>query len=293
VGLAISEVAAKSILTRTGGYLKPVCSHSLQPYRGCSLGASLCGVGCYVRHNPWITRGRPWGSFLEVRRDAARLYTQHQQREARWARKSRGSFSIFCASSTEPFPPQERRLGVTRAVLAAMLRDPPDVLILQSHTDGAVNSLDLLRELRHRTDLRVHVSIESDRDRLPGLPPSACSVARRFDAATLLRENGIRVVVTVAPLLPIADPVAFFERIAKAADAVVLDHFIGGDGTADGRRTLATPLPQAMRDIDASSVDLGYRERMVREAWRAMPGRVGVGQAGFAGQFLRDLSVGV
>ena len=42
------EVRVKRILTRAGGYLRDVCSHSLQPYRGCSFGRSLCGVACYV-----------------------------------------------------------------------------------------------------------------------------------------------------------------------------------------------------------------------------------------------------
>mgnify|MGYP006147248219 CR=1 FL=1 len=49
-----------------------VASHSLQPYRGCALGNSLCGVGCYVRHSWYTTRGRKWGSFVEARTNAGR-----------------------------------------------------------------------------------------------------------------------------------------------------------------------------------------------------------------------------
>jgi len=66
-----SEATVRSILTRTTGYLRTVTSHSLQPYRGCSYGNALCGVGCYVRHNGWVTRGEAWGSFLEARTNAA------------------------------------------------------------------------------------------------------------------------------------------------------------------------------------------------------------------------------
>src|SRR3954464_12314327 len=95
----------QSVLTRASGYLKTVCSHSLQPYRGCPFGASLCGVGCYVRHNVHVTRGRPWGSFLEVRENAAEAYRLGFDRERAWARKTRGSFVIFLSSATEPFPP--------------------------------------------------------------------------------------------------------------------------------------------------------------------------------------------
>jgi hypothetical protein len=93
-------------------------------------------------------------------------------------------------------------------------------------------------------------------------------------------------VVTVAPLLPIADPSAFFARLADAADAVVIDHFVGGDGTSDGSRTAHTELPAAMARVDPASVELAYRERVVAVAREHLPGRVGVGADGFAGRWL-------
>ena len=51
--------------------------------------------------------------------------------------------------------------------------------------------------------------------------------------------------ITMAPLLPIEDPTAWFRRVEQCADAVVLDHFIGGDGSKEGQRTLRTALPNA------------------------------------------------
>ena len=93
-------------------------------------------------------------------------------------------------------------------------------------------------------------------------------------------------VVTVAPLLPIADPDAFFARIAVAADAVVLDHYIGGDGSPDGSRTRRTPLPSAMAAVDPASIGLAYRDRMAAVASRHLPGRVGLGRDGFAARWV-------
>ncbi|RMH19923.1 MAG: hypothetical protein D6696_09330 [Acidobacteria bacterium] len=281
-----SRAEVKSILTRTSGYLKSVTSHSLQPYRGCPLGSSLCGVGCYVQHNRWLTRGRRWGSFLEARTNAAEAYLRQVAGERRWGRASRGSFGVFLSSSTEPFPPQERRLGITRRVLAAMLDEPPDVLVLQTHSPAVVAHLELVRRLAARCRLRVHLSIETDRERLPGLPPHASPVARRLAAAAALKAAGIATVVTVAPLLPIADPDAFFSRIAEVAGAVVIDHFIGGDGSRDGRRTRATPLVAAIAAVEPAAVELEYRQRMVEVARRYLPGRVGVSIDGFAGRYL-------
>jgi DNA repair photolyase len=280
----ITKNQVRSILTRTSGFLRTVTSHSLQPYRGCTYGSSLCGVGCYVRHNGLLTRGREWGTFLEVRTNAAEAYLQHVHSERRWARRE-GDFSIFLSSSTDPFVPQERKFQVTRSVLEAMSEEAPDELVLQTHSAMVIEYVDLLAQLSQRTRLRVHLSIESDTDRLPGLPAPASSVDRRFEAAATLRAAGIHVVITVAPLLPIADPEAFFARIAKHADAVVIDHFIGGDGSVEGARTTRTGLPEAMAAVDPDSTGIAYRDRMIEIAQLHLPGMVGVNIDGLAGRF--------
>ncbi|SFH95001.1 SPL family radical SAM protein [Planctomicrobium piriforme] len=283
VDLTLTTV--KNVLTRTSGYLSTIASHSLQPYRGCTFGNALCGVGCYVRHNGHILQGRNWGSFLEVRTNAADSYRNNFAREANWARRERGVFSIFCSSSTDPFVPQEKRYQITRQLLGAMLELPPDELILQTHSPAVADALPLLAELNTKCRLRIHVSIETDQDRLPGLPPPTATVAARLQACQALKNAGIRTVVTVAPLLPLADPLSFFERIAENADSVVIDHFIEGDGSPTGNRTFRTPLPAAMAAINPRSITLAYRDEIVAIARQVMPGRVGVSIEGFAGRF--------
>ena len=115
------------------------------------LGSSLCGAGCYVRHNFYVTRGETWGTFVEARTDAADAYRRQYEREKKWARQSRGAFGIFLSSSTEPFQPMERTHGVTRSVLEAMLDLPPDFLILQTHSHHVADYVDLYPRLaRHR-----------------------------------------------------------------------------------------------------------------------------------------------
>lgn len=283
--MQLTLTTVKNILTRTSGFLRSVCSHSLQPYRGCTYGNALCGVGCYVQHNGHLLQGREWGSFLEVRTNAAASYLANYEREMRWVEKQGQRFSIFCSSSTDPFVPQERHYGVTRAILEAMCDRPPGELILQTHSHRVTDYLPLYRELSSRCDLRVHVSIETDRDHIPGLPPHASPIEKRLQACGELRGAGIRTVVTVSPLLPIENPERFFARIAEVADAVVLDHYIGGDGSDNGARTLRTPLPEAIRKIDPTALDLSYRDQVATIAQRFLPGRVGVNIDGFAGRF--------
>jgi DNA repair photolyase len=284
--MQITHTSVGSILTRTGGFLATVASHTLQPYRGCALGNSLCGVGCYVRHNIHVTNGAEWGSFVDVRINAAEVYAEQYAAERNWARDTFGRFSVFLSSSTEPFQPLERKHHVTRSVLEEMVLRPPDELIVQTHSPHVTDYLQFYADLAARTALRFHISIESDIDALPGLPPPASSVADRLAAAAKLKKAGLRTVITVSPLFPMADPERFFAKVAESADAVVIDHFLGGDGSRDGKRTLRTALPAAMAAVDPQSVTLDYRARIVDIARRIMPGRVGVNVDGFAGRML-------
>ncbi|MCA9796066.1 MAG: hypothetical protein KC910_29870 [Candidatus Eremiobacteraeota bacterium] len=284
--MRVVEGRVARILTRTSGYLSEVTSHSLQPYRGCSFGNSLCGRACYVAHNRFLTRGERWGSFLEARVNAAESYLERAPSERRWARRRGREFSIFMASSTEPFLPQERQLGVTRRVLEAMLDEPPDRLVVQTHSAAVAEHSDLLLRLSRRCQLRVHLSIETDRERFAGLPPHGSSIQSRFEAAGQLRESGLKVVITVSPLLPLEAPEGFFKAIDQVAEAVVLDHYIEGDGSKNGSRTLATGLPALLAPSYPDWPRLAYRDAMAAVASRVMRGQVGISRDGFAGRYL-------
>lgn len=268
-------VEARSILTRCSGYLRTVTTHSLNPYVGCSLGRSLCGVGCYVQHNRFLTRGRPWGSFLEAKVNAAELYLREAPRKA---------FSVFMSSSTDPFPPQEKTAGITRGVLEAMAQRPPACLVVQTHSALVVDYVELLRAL---PCVRVHISIESDREDWPGLPRPVYSVERRLEAGRVLREAGLETVACLSPLLPLRDGPGFLERLQGAFGAVIVDHFVGGDGSVGGGRTRGTALPATIEAVAPGSSLLAYRDEVVALAWRYFPGRVGVGPDGFAGRYLK------
>lgn len=282
--MEVKEVLCRSILTRTSGYLKAVSSHSLNPYIGCGFGRSACGVGCYVRANHWLTRGRPWGGFVEAKTNAAEVYTQTCEAEQRWAEKRGLPFSIFFSSATEPWQPLEKKYRITRSILQAMRQKPPQELILQTHSTDIRDDMKLIAGLCRACDLRVQVSIEGDRDRLPGLPPPPATVDDRIRLLHELTHAGIPAVACLSPLYPLRDADAFFQRLAETGiRAVVIDHFILGDGTKDGSRTLKTGLPSAMSAVLAESTTLSYRDHVAEIARRHLP--VGLSAEGFAGHY--------
>lgn len=75
------------------------------------------------------------------------------------------------------------------------------------------------------------------------------------------------------------------KKILTRTHAVVIDHFIEGDGTPDGRRTMQTALPQSMTLVNPASTRLEYRNRILQIARRRMPCRVGVSADGFSGHY--------
>ena len=282
--MQINLIQSKTLLTRSSGYLKSICSHSLNPYSGCGFGLSSCGEGCYVRFNHWLTRGREWGKFVDVKINAGELYTQSAEKEKTWAHKSSVPFTIFMSSSTDPWQPAEKKHRVTRAVLQSMMTCSPDALILQTHSASILDDQKTLLELSRLCSLRIHISIEGDRNHLPGLPPPPCSIDKRISALRQLSEQGLKTIACLSPLYPLENPHKFFDRLKNAgASAVIIDHFIEGDGTAEGSRTLKTRLPTAMRQIQEDSIHLSYRTQIVNIARNYLP--VGVSSQGFAGHY--------
>ena len=262
---------ARSILTRTGGFLSGF-SHSLNPYRGCSFGRSLCGAYCYA---PAVMFMKEWGAELGAKVNAADLYRKQIERERR-----RGPVRIFMSSVTDPYVPQEKRLRITRALLEAMVEQPPDFLALQTHTPGPLRDIDLLRAL----PCAVQITVETDRESIPGLPPHAYSPALRLDALRTLREAGLDAVGVVAPLMPLDDPEQFARDLDRCCSRVIIDHYLVGDGSREGARTKRRGLP---RILIAQGFERWTRIEALHEfveTCRAVlgPERVGVSAEGFS-----------
>ncbi|MBI3725259.1 hypothetical protein HY251_15110 [bacterium] len=278
-------VPARSILTPTGGFLEGF-THTLNPYRGCAFGRALCGVYCYASETRYgKDRARAWGSYVFSKEGAASLYRD----EARKLRESGSALRIFMSSVTDPYVPQETALGVTRGILEAMEDEPPDLLVLQTHTGGPVRDLGLLVRLGKRARVLVQITVETDRAKIDGLPPHATPLATRLSALRALKESGVATVAVCSPLLPLDDERTFAKTLGSHAHGAILDHWLLGDGSKNGARTKRArshaelPLPDAL--VRAGLGEWNTLERFFRVAsvFQEVLGasRVGVSQDGF------------
>jgi DNA repair photolyase len=193
------------------------------------------------------------------------------------------------SSVTDPYVPQEAGLGITRSLLEAMVDLAPDLLVLQTHTPGPLRDQALLERLARKARLLVQITVETDLERIPGLPPHATPLGARLAALATLRAAGIATVAVASPLLPLGDERSFATRLGASADGVILDHWLLGDGSRDGARTRrkrshAPPtLPEALEAAGQGEWNTLESFRRVIAVFEEILGRarVGVSQEGF------------
>ncbi len=237
----------KSILTETSGFLKDGFTHTINAYSGCSFAGSLCGSYCYAQHNHWITRGRDW-KLYGVKRQIADAYRRDHDRIKAPRRGYPGPIRIYMSSSTDPYLPQEKKLGVTRELLLAMCERPPDAIVIQTRSPLVLRDRDLICELSTRSKVWVSMTVETDMEIIPGFPPHATPLSARIEALGEFRRHLVQTRATVSPLLPIRDVRQFAITLGAAADHVNLDHYLIGDGSPGGLRTRRTEFPKMLAE---------------------------------------------
>jgi len=240
----INWINNASILTPTGGFLKPGYTHTINSCSGCAFAGALCGTFCYAQHNHWLTKGRPWALY-GVKQNLQEAYRRDYDQLKRPRRGAPRPLKIYMSSSTDPYIPQERRLQHTRALLEEMVERPPDVLVIQTHNTLIQRDVAVIQALAARCELWVSITCETDMERVPGFPPHASSPRERLEVLKAFREAGVQTQATLSPLMPLSDPEAFARQLDAACVRVIVDHYLLGDG-AKGLRTKRTNFEQLL-----------------------------------------------
>jgi DNA repair photolyase len=270
---------ARSILTRTGGYLAGF-THSLQPYAGCEFSCAYCYVRelAVQRTNPYRL---PWSAWIAPKTNAPELL----RRDAEQGRLDEAT--IFCSSATDPYTPLERRLKLTRGCLEVMAVHPPRALLLQTRSPLVVRDLELLVRIpRLWASLTVCTDDEGVRR---AFEPNAPGTKKRLEALGRLRAAGIRTQAAVSPLLP-CDPSRLAELLDPVAERIVVDDFFEGDG-ASGRRSRAA-LDRLRSMGFAHWAEPGYAQDTIGVLRRLLgPDRVLLSKQGFSAMEWRGPAV--
>jgi DNA repair photolyase len=168
---------------------------SINPYRGCSHGC----VYCFARPTHAYLGLSPGLDF------ETKLFYKDNAVELLRAELSKRNYlckTIALGINTDGWQPVEKRLKVTRSVLAVLAECRHPVTIV-TKSALVVRDLDLLQDLARDRLVSVMVSITSlDNDIKRTLEPRAASPQARLKVIEQLSSAGVPVGVLVAPVIP-------------------------------------------------------------------------------------------
>lgn len=202
--LRLREITAKSALSPS-----KISDYVLNPYTGCAHACAYCYVRLMQRF--FHHAGDVWGSYVDVKINAARLLLRELPR------KRRGT--VMLSSVTDCYQPLEKKYRLTRACLELLgqARFPVEVLTKSSLI---LRDLDVLKKI---DELEVGLTVATDREPVRMiLEPGASSIPDRLETLRALRRAGLKPWVFVGPLLPM-DPRALARALEPLASFVYID----------------------------------------------------------------------
>jgi DNA repair photolyase len=168
---------------------------SINPYRGCSHGC----VYCFARPSHaflGLSPGLDFETKLFYKADAVKILEQ-ELGKPRYVCKP-----IALGINTDGYQPLEKKLEVTRSILAVLARCRHPVTIV-TKSALVLRDLDLLADLAADRLASVMISITSLTDDIKRtLEPRTASPQARLRVVRQLSEAGIPVGVLVAPVIP-------------------------------------------------------------------------------------------
>jgi DNA repair photolyase len=135
---------------------------------------------------------------------------------------------IYMSSVTDPYQPIEKKLALTRGILAAIIASGVQPrLTVQTRSPLVVRDIDLLQQFER---IRVNVTVTTDSEAVRlRYEPHCPSIAVRFRALAALARAGVKIGVSISPMLPIGDVESFGARLAELnADEYVTQYLKAG-----------------------------------------------------------------
>ncbi len=185
---------------------------SINPYRGCSHGC----VYCFARPSHaylGLSPGLDFETKLFYKADAVALL------EAELGKPKYVPKAIALGINTDGYQPLEKKLEVTRSILAVLARCRHPVTIV-TKSALILRDLDLLADLAKDRLVSVMVSVTSLTDEIKRtLEPRTASPQARLRVVRELARAGVPVGVLVAPVIPAITDHELEDILGAAAEA--------------------------------------------------------------------------
>ena len=198
----VKSVEATAILTKASGFMGEY-DYTLNPYSGCSFGCSYCYAAFFSRD---AEKMRNWGYWVEVKENALENLKKLRKKPLKEAK-------IYMSSVTDPYQTLERKLELTRMILIELEKYHEVRLTIQTRSPLVVRDIDILKKFKN---IQVNITVTTDNEDIrKAFEPLCPSIGQRMRAASELVDAQIPTSITMTPLLPIADPEHFVQRLLR------------------------------------------------------------------------------
>ena len=280
----VATINMKSILNDANGFIASY-HKVINPYRGCTFACDYCYASNFTQSE---ALKQDWGNWVEVKTNAVRLFNIEPK-------GSLNGKSIYMATATDPYQPIEGKVRITRALLEQVLQRHPRIkLVVQTRAPLVCRDIDLftaIQEAGGRVQVNMTVTTDSETVRKtfePGCP----STPARLRAAAQLTSQGIQTCITITPMLPLEDPLAFASQLRETGVTrfIAQEFHLGGQANRRNiAKTDARAIQSAMKhyDCDQRTAIARYLkdyQQNVAVLNRELPS-LAFGKAGFAPPF--------
>lgn len=196
----IKEVEIARILNPTAIDLG---EYVINPFMGCEFSC----LYCYVRSNQVVSRKtKPWGEFVEVRVNAPELLKKEIA--------SKKPKTVLLGSTTECFQPLEKKYRITQQILE-ILNENKVYYVILTRSPFILEYLPLLKEGCCKN---IYFTLNNFSDEFKqNLEPRTPDFKLRFEAVSVLLDEGIPVIPYFSPLLPeVSQMDSIFLKLKKA-----------------------------------------------------------------------------
>ncbi len=175
--------------TRVKDYLTKTKLASLDyvinPYVGCP---NKC-LYCYAAYMSSFSKHcEAWGDFIDIKKTNKKINIFKLKNK-----------KLMISTVTDPYNSYEKKYGVTRMIMEQLVQAEANISVV-TKSKLVLRDIDLFKKMK---DVEVVLSISIlDEHLKKKLEPHSSSIQERIDSLKILKQNGIRTIVFISPLIP-------------------------------------------------------------------------------------------
>lgn len=197
--------------TRVKDYLNKTklttLNYVINPYVGCP---NKC-LYCYAAYmSSFSKHTEEWGEFIDVKRTNKKINIFKIKNK-----------KVMISTVTDPYNSYEEKYGITRMIMEQLVKSEAYITVV-TKSKLILRDIDLLKKMKH-VEVALSISI-IDEQLKKKLEPNSSSIQERFETLKELKQNGIKTIVFVAPVIPeITDYKAIIEKTKEYTDEYWFD----------------------------------------------------------------------